>query len=46
MLEQTVKQLSPVERAAFRSWFNEFDAAEWDRQCTDEIENGKTCNED
>ena len=32
MLEQTVKQLSPGERAAFRSWFIEFDAAEWDRQ--------------
>jgi len=32
MLEQTVKKLSPGERAAFRSWFIEFDAAEWDRQ--------------
>jgi hypothetical protein len=32
MLEQTVKQLSPGELAAFRSWFIEFDAAEWDRQ--------------
>ncbi len=28
MLEQTVKQLNPGERAAFRSWFIEFDAAE------------------
>ena len=32
MLEQTVKRLSSGERAAFRSWFIEFDAAEWDRQ--------------
>ncbi|MHB8772076.1 MAG: hypothetical protein ACYC7J_13865 [Syntrophales bacterium] len=32
MLEQTVKQLSPNELAAFRRWFLEFDAAEWDHQ--------------
>jgi len=41
MLEQTVKQLSPGERAAFRSWFIEFDAAEWDRQIEMDSENGK-----
>ena len=32
MIEQEVKQLSSRELAAFRSWFIEFDAAEWDRQ--------------
>ena len=32
MLEQEVKQLGSKEFAAFRSWFIEFDAAEWDRQ--------------
>jgi hypothetical protein len=32
MLKRTVKKLSPSELAAFRSWFVEFDAAEWDRQ--------------
>ena len=41
MLEQTVKQLSPGERAAFRSWFIEFDAAEWDRQIERDSETGK-----
>ncbi|HPD58346.1 MAG TPA: hypothetical protein PLZ82_11965 [Smithellaceae bacterium] len=41
MLEQTIKQLSPGERAAFRSWFIEFDAAEWDRQIEADSEAGK-----
>ena len=41
MLEQTVKQLSPGELAAFRSWFIEFDAAEWDRQIEMDSETGK-----
>ena len=41
MLEQTVKQLSPGERAAFRSWFIEFDATEWDRQIEMDSETGK-----
>ena len=41
MLEQTVKKLSPSELAAFRSWFVEFYAAEWDRQIEADIETGK-----
>ena len=41
MLEQTIKQLSPGERAAFRSWFIEFDADEWDRQIEMDSETGK-----
>jgi len=41
ILEQTVKQLSPGERAAFRSWFVQFDAAEWDRQIEMDSETGK-----
>jgi len=41
MLEQTVKQLSPGELAAFRSWFIGFDAAEWDRQIEMDSETGK-----
>jgi hypothetical protein len=41
MLEQTIKQLSPGEMAAFRSWFIEFDAAEWDRQIETDSETGK-----
>lgn len=31
-LEAAVERLSPDDRAAFRAWFAEFDAAEWDRQ--------------
>ena len=41
MLEQTVKQLSPDELTAFRSWFVELDAAEWDRQLEVDSETGK-----
>jgi hypothetical protein len=41
MLEQTIKKLSPSELAAFRSWFIEFDAAEWDRQIEMDSESGK-----
>ncbi len=41
MLEQTVKQLSPGELTAFRSWFIEFDAAEWDRQIEMDSKTGK-----
>jgi len=41
MLEQTVKQLSPGELAAFRSWFIEFDNAEWDRRTEADSETGK-----
>ena len=31
-LEEALQRLSPEERAAFRDWYAEFDAAEWDRQ--------------
>jgi hypothetical protein len=41
MLEQNVKQLSPRDLAAFRSWFNQFDAADWDRQIETDGETGK-----
>ncbi len=41
MLKQTVKQLSPGERVAFRSWFIEFDASEWDDQIEVDSETGK-----
>jgi hypothetical protein len=44
MLEQEVKQLSPKELAAFRSWFIEFDAAEWDRQIVMDSATGKLDN--
>ena len=41
MLEQTIKKLSPEELTAFRTWFLEFDAAEWDRQIEMDSKSGK-----
>ena len=41
ILEQDIKKLSPSELAAFRSWFFEFDAAEWDRQIEADSATGK-----
>ena len=40
-LEAAVQQLSPEERAVFRAWFAEFDAAEWDRQLEADVSAGK-----
>ena len=31
-IEAAVQKLSPVELAAFRKWFQDFDADAWDRQ--------------
>jgi len=42
MLEQNVKQLSPSELSAFRAWFMDFDAAEWDRKLETDSESKKT----
>jgi hypothetical protein len=36
-----VQQLSPGELDAFRAWFAEFDAAEWDRQLERDIAAGR-----
>ncbi len=41
MLERAIKQLSPGDLAAFRSWFIDFDAAEWDHQIEMDSETGK-----
>jgi hypothetical protein len=40
-LEAAVKQLSPEDRAAFRAWFAEFDAEEWDRQLEADVAAGR-----
>jgi hypothetical protein len=40
-LEAAVQKLSPEERAAFRAWFVEFDAAEWDRQFEGDVVAGR-----
>jgi hypothetical protein len=41
MLEQNIKQLSPSDLAVFRSWFIEFDAADWDCQIETDSATGK-----
>jgi len=40
-IEDAVRQLSPQDLAAFRSWFAELDAAAWDRQIEDDIAAGR-----
>jgi len=40
-LEQEIKELSASELAAFRKWFQEYDATEWDRQIQDDALGGK-----
>jgi hypothetical protein len=40
-LENTVRGLSAEELTAFRSWFAEFDAAEWDRQFEADVSAGR-----
>jgi hypothetical protein len=39
--EEAVRKLSAEERTAFRSWFAEFDAQEWDRQMEADVAAGK-----
>ena len=40
-IERGVQALAPNELAAFRKWFQEFDAAAWDRQIEDDVRAGK-----
>ena len=40
-VEAAVRQLSPENRAAFREWFVEFDATEWDRQFEVDVAAGR-----
>jgi hypothetical protein len=40
-IERDVQALAPNELAAFRKWFQEFDAAAWDRQIEDDVRAGK-----
>jgi len=40
-IEDAVQQLSLEERAAFRAWFAEFDAEEWDRQFEADVSAGR-----
>jgi len=40
-IEQEVRNLSPSDLAAFRRWFFEFDAQNWDRQIEKDVREGK-----
>jgi hypothetical protein len=40
-IEEAILRLSPAELAAFRAWYTEFDAAEWDRQIEEDIAAGR-----
>lgn len=40
-LEREVQELSRDELAAFRQWFQEYDAAQWDRQIEADVLAGK-----
>ncbi len=40
-IEEAVRQLSVDERAAFRAWFAEFDAEEWDHQLEADVAAGR-----
>ena len=40
-IEEAIGKLAPEELAAFRAWFAEFDAAEWDRQFEQDVAAGR-----
>lgn len=40
-VENAVRMLSAEDRAVFRAWFAEFDAAEWDRQFDADVAAGR-----
>lgn len=40
-IERAVAELTPEERAEFREWFQEFDAAEWDHQFQADVTAGR-----
>jgi hypothetical protein len=40
-IERDVQALAPNELAAFRKWFQEFDATAWDHQIEDDVRAGK-----
>jgi hypothetical protein len=40
-IEDAIQKLSDSERAAFRAWFAEFDAEDWDRQLESDVAAGR-----
>jgi hypothetical protein len=39
-IEAAVEQLPAAERAQFRAWFEDFDAADWDQQLEEDVQVG------
>ncbi len=40
-LKREIKELAPSELAAFRKWFQDYDAAQWDKQIEEDAMAGK-----
>ena len=40
-IESAIAQLSAEELAAFRAWFAEFDATQWDAELEDDVSAGR-----
>ncbi len=40
-VEAAIRRFSPEDRAAFRAWFAEFDANEWDKQLEADVAAGR-----
>ena len=40
-IEEAIRALPPHDLAAFRQWFNSFDAAAWDHQIESDLADGK-----
>jgi hypothetical protein len=42
-IESAISKLSREELAAFRAWFEDFDAEAWDRQFEEDAKSGRLC---
>lgn len=40
-IEKAVSDLTPKDLVRFRTWYEAFDAAEWDKQFEDDVKSGK-----
>ncbi len=40
-IEKAISNLTPEELSQFRAWFEEFDAATWDKQIEEDVKSGR-----
>lgn len=40
-IEKAISNLTPEELSRFRAWFEEFDAATWDKQIEEDVKSGR-----